>query len=257
MEYHGSYEFSKNFRNEGLSKKHNPEFTLLEFYQAYADYNQMMDMVENLMASTVEKVLGPGEQKVTWMGHEIDLKAPWPRRPMLELINDANGENLTAGKLDRDYLDALCKKKGIETDKSMGVGKLLDELFGETVEPNLINPTFVTDYPVETSPLAKRHRRSDELTERFELIIGGVEMANAFSELNDPHDQRQRFESQAKLKAAGDDEAQMLDEDYLRAMEYGMPPTGGVGIGIDRLVMLLTGMDTIKDVILFPQMRPE
>ncbi|MEA2062669.1 MAG: lysine--tRNA ligase, partial [Gemmatimonadota bacterium] len=253
------YEFSKDFRNEGLDRRHNPEFTMLEFYQAYADYHGMMDLVEQMIGDVVSRVPGTGKctGSLEWMGNKVDLKAPWRRRPMLELLTEATGEELRPGVLDRDCLAGLCKKHGIEITPAMGTGKLLDELFGALVEPNLIDPTFVTDYPVETSPLAKRHRESPELTERFELIVGGVELVNAFSELNDPQDQRRRFEAQKELLDAGDEEAQVLDEDFLRALEYGMPPTGGVGIGIDRLTMLLTGADSIKDVIFFPQMRPE
>ncbi|MCE5270038.1 lysine--tRNA ligase [bacterium] len=252
------YEFSKDFRNEGLDRSHNPEFTLLEFYQAYADYNVMLDTVEALIGEVACSVLGEGTTKVEWCGREINLARPWRRAPMLELLAEATGEpEAFRGELDRERLAALCRKHEIQVEKGMGVGKLLDELFGELVEPNLIAPTFVIDYPLETSPLAKRHRSQPDLTERFELIVGGMELANAFSELNDPLDQRGRFESQMRLRDLGDDEAQVLDEDYLRAMEYGMPPTGGVGIGVDRLVMLLTGQSSIKDVILFPQMRPE
>lgn len=250
------YEFSKDFRNEGLDRSHNPEFTLLEFYQAYADYSDMMDMVESLVGAVAERVLGPGQSAVEWCGQTIHLARPWRRARMLDLLAGATGVPFD-GELTVDGLRALCREHRIDTEPGMGVGKLLDELFSELVEPGLIDPTFVMDYPVETSPLAKRHRSDPTLTERFELIVGGMELANAFSELNDPLDQRRRFESQMKLREKGDDEAQVLDEDYLRAMEYGMPPTGGVGIGVDRLVMLLTGQSSIKDVILFPQMRPE
>ncbi len=250
------YEFSKDFRNEGIDRTHNPEFTMLEFYQAYADYNEMMDLVEDMLADAAKAAAPDGNLVFGWRGHDISLAKPWPRSSMLELIGEAAKEQI-ALPLDKGQLAALCKKYGIELKKGMSAGKMLDELFGELVEPHLINPTFVTDYPVEISPLAKRHRTKPGLTERFELIIGGAEIANAFSELNDPIDQRGRFEAQMQLKAEGDEEAQVLDEDYLRAMEYGLPPTGGVGIGIDRLVMLLTGMETIKDVILFPQLRAE
>ncbi|MBN2290633.1 MAG: lysine--tRNA ligase, partial [Candidatus Glassbacteria bacterium] len=212
---------------------------------------------EELVGETVRLVLKTSDNRLEWAGRKIDLSPPWPRRPMLELLSDALGERLVPGQLARERLAVLCDRHGIETAPSMGPGKLIDELFSELVEPGLIDPTFVTDYPVETSPLAKRHRETPELTERFELIVGGMELVNAFSELNDPLDQRSRFEAQMKLRDAGDDEAQVLDEDFLRAMEYGMPPTGGVGIGIDRLVMLLTDSGSIKDVIFFPQMRPE
>ncbi|MBW7998193.1 MAG: lysine--tRNA ligase [Candidatus Glassbacteria bacterium] len=251
------YEFSKDFRNEGIDRTHNPEFTMLEFYQAYADYHEMMDLVEDML---VDAAATPGvkleSNELYWRGLNINLKKPWPRRSMLELIEEKVGGEI-ALPLDKKQLAALCKKHGIEIKPGMSAGKLLDELFGELVEPDLINPTFVTDYPLETSPLAKRHRSKPGLTERFELIIGGMEIANAFSELNDPLDQRERFEAHMRLRDEGDEEAQVLDEDYLRALEYGLPPTGGVGIGIDRLVMLFTGMDTIKDVILFPQLRAE
>ncbi len=248
------YEFSKDFRNEGIDRTHNPEFTMLEFYQAYADYHEMMDLVEDMLVDAAAAAAPGGNLVFGWRGHDIDLAKPWPRRSMLELIGERAGEEISL-PLDKPRLAALCKKHGIEVEPGMSAGKLLDELFGELVEPHLINPTFVTDYPLETSPLAKRHRSKPGLTERFELIIGGAEIANAFSELNDPLDQRGRFEAQMQLRDEGDEEAQVLDDDYLRAMEYGLPPTGGVGIGIDRLVMLLTGMETIKDVILFPQLR--
>ncbi|MFH1071490.1 MAG: lysine--tRNA ligase [Candidatus Glassbacteria bacterium] len=250
------YEFSKDFRNEGIDWSHNPEFTMLEFYQAFGDYYRMMDLVEELVVDCAHNALADNGLKLAWRGHEIDLTPPWKRRSMLELLEEATGENIGL-PLDRAHLADLCKKKGVEVKPGKGAGKLLDELFGELVEPNLINPTFVMDYPVETSPLAKRHREKAGLVERFELIAGGTELANAFSELNDPLDQRERFEAQMKLRDEGDEEAQVLDEDYLRAMEYGLPPTGGVGIGIDRLVMLFTGSDSIRDVILFPHLRPE
>ncbi len=280
------YEFSKDFRNEGIDRTHNPEFTMLEFYQAYADYHEMMDLVEDMLAAAalaakqkdarsdneIISEIGTADSSglnsssaessqndnlfFKWRGQKINLQKPWPRRSMLELIGERAGEEISL-PLDKPQLAALCKKHGIEVEPGMSAGKLLDELFGSLVEPHLINPTFVTDYPLETSPLAKRHRSKPGLTERFELIIGGTEIANAFSELNDPLDQRGRFEAQMQLRDEGDQEAQVLDEDYIRAMEYGLPPTGGVGIGIDRLVMLLTGMETIKDVILFPQLRAE
>ena len=250
------YEFSKDFRNEGIDRSHNPEFTMLEFYQAYADYYEMMDLVEKLVYDAVSGSLAQERPQLTWRGKRIDLKLPWPRCSMIDLLGEEAGEQI-AVPLDRKQLAGLCRKYDIEVTPAMGAGKLLDQLFGDLLEPNLHNPTFVTGYPIETSPLAKRHRDNPELVERFELIMGGMEIANAFSELNDPLDQRQRFEAQMKLRDAGDEEAQVLDEDYIRAMEYGLPPTGGVGIGIDRLVMLITGSDTIKDVILFPQLRPE
>jgi len=250
------YEFSKDFRNEGIDRSHNPEFTMLEFYQAYADYHEMMDLVEKLVYDAVSGSLDQERPELAWRGKKIDLKLPWPRHSMLDLLSEAAGEQI-AVPLETKQLAGLCHKYDLEVSAVMSPGKLLDQLFGELLEPNLQNPTFVFGYPTETSPLAKRHRDNPELVERFELIVGGMEIANAFSELNDPLDQRQRFEAQMKLRDAGDEEAQVLDEDYIRAMEYGLPPTGGVGIGIDRLVMLVTGSDTIKDVILFPQLRPE
>jgi len=250
------YEFSRDFRNEGLDRTHNPEFTMLEFYQAYADYFQMMDLVEELVSDVFSGILGRGATELEWGGEKIRLSRPWPRRSMLELLGEATGTEI-ALPLDREQLRQLCARNEIETTDQLGAGKLLDELFSELVEPNLIEPTIVMDYPIETSPLAKRHREYPGLVERFELIVGGMEIANAFSELNDPVDQHSRFEAQMRLRDLGDEEAQVMDEDYLRAMEYGLPPTGGVGIGIDRLTMLLTGSRSIKDVILFPQLRPE
>ncbi len=247
------YEFSKDFRNEGMDRFHNPEFTLLELYVAYKDYHWMMDFVEQLFIHTAQKV--NGTTKLQFSGHEIELTAPWKRLTMFDAIKEYTGKDLS--QLDEAGLRKAAKELNVDLSPEMGAGKIIDEIFGELVEPKLIQPTFIMDYPVEMSPLAKKHRDNPRLVERFEPIIGGKEVANAFSELNDPLDQRQRFESQMKLKERGDLEAQELDEDYLRALEIGMPPTAGLGIGIDRLVMLFTGQHSIRDVLLFPQMRPE
>lgn len=247
------YEIAKDFRNEGMDRNHNPEFTMLEFYEAYADYNDMMILFEELVSTVCEKV--NGTMVIPFKEHIIDLTPPWPRLPLLVAIKQHAGVDV-ADKSE-DELKAICTDKNIITAPTMGAGKLIDEIFKEFVEPKLIQPTFITDYPLELSPLAKKHRENPRLTERFEPFVAGSEIGNAFSELSDPIDQRERFEAQMILKARGDEEAQMLDEDFLRALEYGMPPTGGVGIGVDRLVMLLTGSPSIRDVILFPQMRPE
>ena len=247
------YEFAKDFRNEGMDRFHNPEFTLLELYVAYKDYNWMMDFVEQLFIHTAQKV--NGTTKLQFNGHEIELAAPWKRLSMFGAIEEYTGKDIS--QLDEAGLRKAAKELNVELSPEMGAGKIIDEIFGELVEPKLIQPTFIMDYPVEMSPLAKKHRSNPRLVERFEPIIGGKEVANAFSELNDPLDQRERFESQMKLKERGDLEAQELDEDYLRALEIGMPPTAGLGIGIDRLVMLFTGQHSIRDVLLFPQMRPE
>lgn len=245
------YELSKDFRNEGMDRNHNPEFTMLEFYQAYVDYKYMMDLVEDLIRTVAQNI---DALKIHWNGADIDLTKPFARRPILDLLKDATGKDLKSAS--DDEMKTVCKSFNIDVSDNANYGQMLDMLMGELVEPNLMQPTFVTDYPKAISPLAKVHRDGDpELTERFELFIGGAEFANAFSELNDPIDQRQRFESQAGLRAAGDEEAQMLDENFLQAMECGMPPTGGVGIGIDRLVMLLTEKRSIRDVIIFPAMR--
>lgn len=251
--FDGVYEFSKDFRNEGLSRFHNPEFTQVELYVAYKDYNWMMDFME-LMVEHVAKTLH-GSTKVTVGENEIDFKRPWPRIPMYEAIENETGHDLS-GK-NADEIRAIAKELHLDVDKSMGKGKLIDEIFGETVEPKLIQPTFITDYPIEMSPLAKKHRTKKGLVERFEAVCNGKEIANAFTELNDPIDQRQRFEEQARLRSEGDEEAMTIDEDFLRAIEYGMPPTAGIGIGIDRLAMIMTNSDSIRDVIFFPQMRPE
>jgi lysyl-tRNA synthetase class 2 len=247
------YEFSKDFRNEGMSRFHNPEFTQVELYVAYKDYNWMMDFVEEM----VEKVAIAlhGTTKVPVGEHIIDFKRPWPRIPMLESIAQHTGVDLS--DMDEQQMRNAAHKLGVHIDKTMGKGKIIDELFGEFVEPKLIQPHFITDYPVEMSPLAKRHRSKPGLVERFEGICNGKEICNAFSELNDPIDQRARFEDQVRLREKGDDEAMQLDEDFLRAIEYGMPPTAGLGIGIDRLAMIMTNQESIRDVLFFPHMRPE
>jgi len=247
------YELSKDFRNEGMDRNHNPEFTMLEFYWAYADYEDCMNLVENMFRKAAEHV---GALQVEWGGMDIDLSKPFQRKPILELLKDATGHDL--GNVTDDEIRAVCKDNGLDVDETWNYGQMLDELMSKLVEPKLIQPTFVTDYPKAISPLAKAHRNGDpNLVERFELFIGGAEFANSFSELNDPVDQRERLEAQAALKERGDEEAQPVDENFIQAMECGMPPTGGVGIGIDRLTMLLTGNRWIKDVILFPAMRSE
>jgi len=247
------YEFSKDFRNEGMDRFHNPEFTLLELYVAYKDYNWMMDFVEQLFIHVAQEV--NGSTQLEFNGQQIEIAAPWKRLTMFDAIKEYTGKDLT--DLDETALRKTAKELHVELTPEMGVGKIIDEIFGELVEPKLIQPTFIMDYPVEMSPLAKKHRNNPKLVERFEPIIGGKEVANAFSELNDPLDQRARFEDQMKLKERGDQEAQELDEDYLRALEIGMPPTAGLGIGIDRMIMLFTGQANIRDVLFFPQMRPE
>lgn len=247
------YEIGKDFRNEGIDRFHNPEFTMLEFYQAFADYHVMMDTVEALLVQVAEAVTGGRE--VEYAGERIRFDPPFARVGLLDALGEAMGEDprqVSDGELRRQ-----AEELGIPELKGAGRGKLLDKLFGELVQPGLVQPTFVIDYPVELSPLAKLHREDPTLTERFELFVAGQEIANAFSELNDPLDQRARFEAQGALREAGDDEAHRIDEDYIRALEYGMPPTGGVGIGVDRLTMLLTGQTSIRDVILFPTLRPE
>lgn len=251
--YDGVYEFSKDFRNEGLSRFHNPEFTQVELYVAYKDYNWMMDFVEEMLESVAKSL--HGSTTVQAGDNEIDFARPWPRIPMFEAIEDETGKNLY-GK-DLDELKEIADELDVEWEDSFGKGKIIDEIFGEYVEPNLIQPTFITDYPIEMSPLAKKHREKEGLVERFECICNGKEIANAFSELNDPVDQRQRFEEQARLRAEGDEEAMAVDEDFLQALEYGMPPTAGLGIGIDRLAMIMTDSDSIRDVLFFPQMKPE
>ncbi len=248
------YEINRSFRNEGMSPRHNPEFTMLEAYQAFTNLDGMMELTESLIASVAEEILGTLE--IEYQGVKIDMSLPWARKPMLELVSEALGEDITFENSIED-LRAKCEEHEVHIEKQWGKGKLITELYEKLVEGKLVQPVFVTDHPLETSPLARRKPDQPELTERFELIIGGREYVNAFSELIDPIDQRERFAAQIEAKAAGDDEAMGYDEDYLRAMEYGMPPCGGLGIGIDRLVMLLTDMPSIRDVLLFPHMRPE
>ena len=251
--FDGVYEFSKNFRNEGMDRTHNPEFTAMEIYVAYKDYNWMMEFTENLLEHCAIAV--NGTTKATFGEHHIDFKAPYPRVTMADSIKHFTGFDIT-GKSEDEIRQAAISM-GIEVDGSMGKGKLIDEIFGEKCEGNYIQPTFITDYPKEMSPLCKEHRDNPELTERFELMVCGKEIANAYSELNDPIDQRERFEAQLKLADRGDDEAMFIDQDFLRALEYGMPPTSGLGIGMDRLIMFLTNNQSIQEVLFFPQMKPE
>ena len=247
------YEFAKDFRNEGMDRFHNPEFTQIEFYVAYKDYIWMMSFVEEMISKLAEFV--HGSMILEFNDQKINFTVPWKRMTMYQSIKEYTGVDISG--MQEVELRKVAKDLKVEIGKEMGAGKIIDEIFGEHVEPRLIDPTFITDYPLEMSPLAKKHRDNPAIVERFELIVGGKELCNAFSELNDPLDQRQRFEDQAKLRAQGDDEALVMDEDFLRALEYGMPPTAGIGIGIDRLTMLLTGQSSIRDVIFFPQMRPE
>ena len=251
--YNGVYEFAKDFRNEGMDKTHNPEFTCMEIYVAYKDYIWMMEFVEKMLEK-ISTVVN-GTTQVTIGENTVDFKAGYRRLPILEAIKEYAGVDVKG--MDEDQLRETCKKLNVETDPTMGKGKLIDAIFGEYCEKNLIQPTFITDYPVEMSPLTKRHREDPTLTERFELFVCGKELANAYSELNDPIDQLERFEEQAALKSKGDDEAMFIDYDFVRALEYGMPPTSGLGMGIDRLTMFMTGQSTIQDVLFFPQMRPE
>jgi lysyl-tRNA synthetase class 2 len=252
--FDGVYEFSKNFRNEGMDRTHNPEFTAMEIYVAYKDYNWMMEMTENLLEYCATQVNGTTE--ATFGEHKVNFKAPYARVTMTDAIKQFTGFDIT-GKSE-DELREAAKSMGIEVNDTMGKGKLIDEIFGEKCEGNFIQPTFITDYPKEMSPLCKSHRDNPELTERFELMVCGKEIANAYSELNDPIDQRERFEAQMALAEKGDDEANgIIDEDFLRALEYGMPPTSGLGIGMDRLIMFLTNNQSIQEVLFFPQMRPE
>ena len=248
------YEIAKNFRNEGMDKSHNPEFTALEFYWAYADYNQAMDFTESLLRSVAES---SGGTRLKFQGQELDLAPPFARHSYYEILNKYADKDLS--RLDSaEQLNSFATGRGISLEENLNYGQALDKLFDLLVEPHLVQPTFIVDYPKALSPLAKTHRSGNaDLVERFELFMAGMEFANAFSELNDPLDQRERLEAQAQLRAAGDEEAQPVDEDFLEAQEYGMPPMAGVGIGVDRLVMLLTGQDSIKDVILFPAMRPQ
>ena len=251
--FEGVYEFSKNFRNEGMDRTHNPEFTCMEIYVAYKDYNWMMSFTEKMLEKICLDVNGTTEVKVG--DNIISFKAPYPRVTMRDAILEKTGFDID-GKSE-DELRAFCREAGIETKPSMGKGKLIDEIFGEKCESTYIQPTFIIDYPIEMSPLTKRHRENSELTERFELMVNGKELANAYSELNDPIDQYERFVEQMKLADKGDDEAMIIDHDFIRALEYGMPPTSGMGIGMDRLTMLMTGQQAIQEVLFFPQMRPE
>jgi len=251
--FDGVYEFGKMFRNEGMDRTHNPEFTSMEIYVAYKDYVWMMEMVEDCLEKVALAIHGSTEVKVG--EHIIDFAGPYERLTMYESIQKYTG--IDVSKMTEAEIAQVCKDLGIEINDSMGRGKLIDEIFGEKVEANLIQPTYITDYPIEMTPLAKKHRSEEGLVERFELFVNGKEIANAYSELNDPIDQKERFEDQLKLAARGDDEAMAMDDDFVRALEYGMPPTSGLGIGIDRLVMLMTNQSTIQEVLFFPQMRPE
>ena len=248
------YEIGHNFRNEGVSRKHNPEFTMMECYQAFADYRDMMALAESMVQAIAQRVLG--RTKLAWQGKEIELAGPWPRLTMQEAIRQACGIDFLAAATN-DELSAAIRAKGLEVEAGPTWGQTVDALFGACVEPSLVQPTFVTDYPVELSPLAKRSARDPRLVERFELFVGGMEIGNAFSELNDPDDQRVRFEEARREAAAGDEEAHPMDEDFLRALEHGMPPTGGLGVGVDRLVMILADAPSLRETILFPHMRPE
>ncbi|MBR7134637.1 MAG: lysine--tRNA ligase, partial [Bacteroidaceae bacterium] len=251
--FEGVYEFSKNFRNEGMDRTHNPEFTCMEIYVSYKDYNWMMNFTEQMLEKIALDVNGTTKIKVG--NNIINFKAPFRRVPMLEAIKEFTGYDLN-GKTEEEIF-AICKELKMEVDETMGKGKLIDEIFGEFCEGNYIQPTFITDYPIEMSPLCKRHRENPELTERFELMVNGKELCNAYSELNDPIDQAERFQEQLRLSEKGDDEAMFIDQDFVRALEYGMPPTSGMGIGMDRLAMLMTGQTAIQEVLFFPQMRPE
>ena len=251
--FEGVYEFAKDFRNEGMDRTHNPEFTQMEIYVAYKDYKWMMDFTEKMLETICLEVLGTTEVKI---GEKtVSFKSPFKRITMLDSIKEHTGVDIS--KMNEPEIREVCSNLGVEVDESMGKGKLIDEIFGEKCESNYIQPTFITDYPVEMSPLCKKHRNNPELTERFELMVNGKELANAYSELNDPIDQKERFEDQVKLAEKGDDEAMFIDLDYVRALEYGMPPTSGMGIGIDRLVMFLCNQPSIQEVLFFPQMKPE
>ncbi|MDD6151366.1 MAG: lysine--tRNA ligase [Bacteroidales bacterium] len=251
--YNGVYEFAKDFRNEGMDKTHNPEFTCMEIYVAYKDYNWMMDFVEKMLCQISLEV--NGTTRVNISGNEVDFGGSYRRLPILEAIREFAGVDIKG--MDEEALRKVCRELHVETEPSMGKGKLIDAIFGQYCEDKLIQPTFIIDYPVEMSPLTKRHREDPSLTERFELFVCGKELANSYSELNDPIDQLERFEEQARLKGKGDDEAMFIDYDFVRALEYGMPPTAGLGMGIDRLTMFMTGKTAIQDVLFFPQMRPE
>ena len=251
--FEGVYEIGKNFRNEGMDRNHNPEFTCMELYVQYKDYNWMMSFTEKLLEAVCIAVNGKPEREID--GNVISFKAPYRRLPILDAIKEKTGYDLNG--MDEEQIREVCRKLNMEIDDTMGKGKLIDEIFGEFCEGTFIQPTFITDYPVEMSPLTKMHRSKPGLTERFELMVNGKELANAYSELNDPIDQEERFKEQMRLADKGDDEAMIIDQDFLRALQYGMPPTSGIGIGIDRLVMLMTGKTFIQEVLFFPQMRPE
>jgi lysyl-tRNA synthetase class 2 len=251
--FDGVYEFSKDFRNEGMDRTHNPEFTVMEIYVAYKDYFWMMEFTEEMLERVAIALHGTTKVKIG--DNEIDFKAPYRRISMLDAIKEHTGIDISG--MNEEQLRGVCKDLSIEVDESFGKGKLIDEIFGEKCEHHMIQPTFITDYPVEMSPLCKKHRDNPELTERFELMVNGKELANAYTELNDPIDQLERFKEQLKLSEKGDDEAMFIDMDFVRALEYGMPPTSGMGIGIDRLTMFMTGQESIQDVLFFPQMRPE
>jgi lysyl-tRNA synthetase class 2 len=247
------YEFARDFRNEGMDRTHNPEFTVMEIYVAWKDYLWMMDFVEEMLEKVALDL--HGTTKVPYGNAEIDFKRPFARLTMAGAIQTYANIDITG--MEEDQLRNACRSLGIETDNTMGKGKLIDEIFGEKVEPQLIQPTFIMDYPIEMSPLCKKHRNDPNLTERFELIVNSKELCNAYSELNDPIDQRERFQDQLKLSEKGDDEAMFIDQDFLRALEYGMPPASGLGVGIDRLAMIMTNQPSIQDVLFFPQMKPE
>jgi lysyl-tRNA synthetase class 2 len=251
--FEGVYEFSRNFRNEGMDRTHNPEFTCMEIYVAYKDYNWMMRFTEQLLEKICLDV--NGTTKLQYAGKEVDFKAPYKKITMLDSIKENTGIDISG--MDEEQLREVCRRLGVEEDATMGKGKLIDAIFGDKCEGTYVNPTFIIDYPIEMSPLTKKHRKNPALTERFELMVCGKEIANAYSELNDPVDQRERFQEQLRLSEKGDDEAMYIDQDFLRALEYGMPPTSGMGIGMDRLTMFLTGQESIQEVLLFPQMRPE
>ena len=253
--FDGVYEFAKMFRNEGMDRTHNPEFTALEFYVAYKDYNWLMRVTEEMLERVARAVNEDGGSTITAGEHQIEFAGPYRRLTMFDAINQYTGLNVETAT--EEQLRTYCKIQGIEIDATMGKAKLIDEIFGEKVEHHLIQPTFLIDYPVEMSPLTKKHRSKPGLVERFELFVNGKEVANAYSELNDPIDQRERFEDQLRLAERGDEEAMAMDDDFIRALEYGMPPTGGIGFGIDRLTMLFTGQSSIQEVLFFPQMRPE
>ncbi|MCU6769398.1 lysine--tRNA ligase [Barnesiella propionica] len=251
--FEGVYEFSRDFRNEGMDRTHNPEFTVMEMYVSYKDYNWLMDFTERMLEKICIAVNGTTEVMIG--ENQVSFKAPFKKVTMIDAIKEHTGVDISG--MEEPELREVCKSIGVEVDETMGKGKIIDEIFGEKCEGNYIQPTFITDYPIEMSPLTKRHRNNPQLTERFELMVNGKELANAYSELNDPIDQRERFQEQLRLSEKGDDEAMFIDQDFLRALEYGMPPTAGIGIGMDRLTMLMTNQTTIQEVLLFPQMRPE